>query len=113
MGNASGQVSLPRLEDALSDPPKAPVQILPPINDIPPESQPTKPSETKQAEEKKQSPGWSESAKTSESHPRVLSSMLWIEVDFPDNKVVNLVDEYQEYLEENAMHDIRESKWQK
>ena len=55
----------------------------------------------------------SESAKTSESHPRVLSSMLRIEVDFPESKMVNLIDEYQEYLEDNGLNDTRENQRQK
>ena len=46
----------------------------------------------------------------SETDSTVLKEMLRIEVDFPSNKVVNLIDEYQEYLEENGLKDER-SVW--
>ena len=43
----------------------------------------------------------------------MLSSMLRIEVDFPESKMVNLIDEYQEFLEDNGLNDARENQRQK
>ena len=34
-----------------------------------------------------------------------LKAMLWIDIDYPHNRVVNLIDEYNEYLEENGLID--------
>ena len=37
-----------------------------------------------------------------------LSSMLRLEIEFPQIKVINLIDEYNEYLEEHGLEDERE-----
>lgn len=34
--------------------------------------------------------------------------MLWIDIDFPHTKVVNLIEEFTDFLEENSLEDERE-----
>jgi hypothetical protein len=54
-----------------------------------------------------------ESIRTSESGGGTLKTMLRVEIDFPSTKVVNLIDEYNEFLEDNGFIDEREAKSQK
>jgi len=44
---------------------------------------------------------------------KVLESMLRINVDFPNQKVVNLIAEYEDYLEETGLLDIKDVKRRK
>lgn len=39
--------------------------------------------------------------------------MLWIDIDFPQTKVVNLIEEFTDYLEENGLEDERDYHRQK
>ena len=41
---------------------------------------------------------------------RVLETMLRIEIKYPQNKVVNLMGEYEDYLEENGLLDVKDVK---
>ena len=34
--------------------------------------------------------------------------MLRMEIDFPKTKIINLIDEYEEYLDDNKLIDERE-----
>ena len=45
------------------------------------------------------------SVKTSESGPVFLKQMLRIEIEFPTTKVVNLIEEFTDYLEETGLQD--------
>ena len=51
-------------------------------------------------------------SENTESGRTVLNEMLRITIDFPQTKILSLVDEYEEFLDSNDLIDPREERRQ-